>query len=522
MCKKVYELHQTSKCQPEKPYIRWVLPAPAWPLYLQGLQTVIYACCRLTHWGWQSGCSINTLRLTQNDHHFPDRIFKYIFFNENVWIWLKISLKFVADGPINDIPALVQTKALRRQFDKPLSEPMMDRLPTHICITRPQCVNVVWKHMNGHFCGVCYTPTMFISTCQWTEPDLLMWWTPFPRHYCLHNELSEIYWCGGLPSPDIIVSTCQWTQRDLLTPFPRHYCLHLPMNGARSTGVVDSLPQTLLSPPANELSEIYWCGGLPSPDIIVSTCQWTQRDLLVWWTPFPRHYCLHLPMNGARSTGVVDSLPQTLLSPPANELSEIYWCGGLPSPDIIVSTCQWTEPDLLVWWTPFPRHYCLHLPMNWAKSTGVVDSLPLTLLSPPANELSEIYWCGGLPSPDIIVSTCQWTQRDLLVWWTPFPRHYCLHLPMNSARSTGVVDSLPQTLLSPPANELSQIYWCGGLPSPDIIVSTCQWTQPDLLVWWTPFPRHCETLPWVFMITCAYLFGWVYVQIVVTTIDEVM
>ena len=41
----------------------------------------------------------------------------------------------------NNIPALVQIMALRRPGDKPLSEPMMVRLPTHICVTRPQWVN---------------------------------------------------------------------------------------------------------------------------------------------------------------------------------------------------------------------------------------------------------------------------------------------------------------------------------------------------------------------------------------------
>ena len=34
-------------------------------------------------------------------------IFQYIFFNENVWIVIKISLKFVPRGPINQIPSLV-------------------------------------------------------------------------------------------------------------------------------------------------------------------------------------------------------------------------------------------------------------------------------------------------------------------------------------------------------------------------------------------------------------------------------
>ena len=85
---------------------------------------------------------INTLRPRQNGRHFADDIFKWIFLNENVWILIKFSLKFVPRGPINNIPALVQIMAWRRPGDKPLSGPMMVRLPTHICVTRPQWVNV--------------------------------------------------------------------------------------------------------------------------------------------------------------------------------------------------------------------------------------------------------------------------------------------------------------------------------------------------------------------------------------------
>ena len=36
-----------------------------------------------------------------------------------------ISLKFVPEGPINNIPALIQIMAWRRPGDKPLSEQMM-------------------------------------------------------------------------------------------------------------------------------------------------------------------------------------------------------------------------------------------------------------------------------------------------------------------------------------------------------------------------------------------------------------
>ena len=81
---------------------------------------------------------VNPLRPRQNGRIFPDDIFKWVFLNENVCISIKISLKFVPKGPINNIPALVQIMAWRRPGDKPLSEPMMASSPTHICVTRTQ------------------------------------------------------------------------------------------------------------------------------------------------------------------------------------------------------------------------------------------------------------------------------------------------------------------------------------------------------------------------------------------------
>ena len=88
---------------------------------------------------------VNTLRPRQNGRHFADDIFKWIFLNENVRISIKISLKFVPKGQINNIPALVQIMAWHRSGDKPLSEPMMVSLLTHICVTRPQWVNKLTK-----------------------------------------------------------------------------------------------------------------------------------------------------------------------------------------------------------------------------------------------------------------------------------------------------------------------------------------------------------------------------------------
>ena len=75
---------------------------------------------------------IITLRPRQNGCHFADDPFKDIFLNETLRISIKMSLNFVPKGPINDIPAMVQIMAWRRRGDKPLSEPMMISLHTHI------------------------------------------------------------------------------------------------------------------------------------------------------------------------------------------------------------------------------------------------------------------------------------------------------------------------------------------------------------------------------------------------------
>ena len=61
--------------------------------------------------------NLNSLRPRQNGRHFTDDIFNCIFLNENAWKPIKISLKFVPKGPINNIPALVQIMAWHRPGD---------------------------------------------------------------------------------------------------------------------------------------------------------------------------------------------------------------------------------------------------------------------------------------------------------------------------------------------------------------------------------------------------------------------
>ena len=82
-----------------------------------------------------------TLRPRRNGQHFADYIFKRIFFNENVCISIKISLRFVLKGSINTITAFVQIMDWCRSGDKTLSEPTVVSLPTHICVSRHQWVN---------------------------------------------------------------------------------------------------------------------------------------------------------------------------------------------------------------------------------------------------------------------------------------------------------------------------------------------------------------------------------------------
>ena len=109
----------------------------------------------LTHWGWDKMDAIS-----QTTFSSAFSCMKIL----NVWIPIWISLKFVPKGPINNIPALVQIMAWRRPGNKPLSEPMMVRLPMHICITRPQWVNErsisdpnpwCWKKLSPLTCQPC-------------------------------------------------------------------------------------------------------------------------------------------------------------------------------------------------------------------------------------------------------------------------------------------------------------------------------------------------------------------------------
>ena len=84
-----------------------------------------------------------TLRPRQNGRRFADDTLKRAFLNENIRVSIKISMKFVPNGRIYNNPALVQIMAWRGSGEKPLSEPTVISLLTHICVTRPQWDNLV-------------------------------------------------------------------------------------------------------------------------------------------------------------------------------------------------------------------------------------------------------------------------------------------------------------------------------------------------------------------------------------------
>ena len=77
--------------------------------------------------------SLNKSLPGQNGRRFEDDIFKCIFMNLKLCVFIRISLTFVPKFPINNITALVQIIAWRRPGDNPLSEPMMTQF-TDACM----------------------------------------------------------------------------------------------------------------------------------------------------------------------------------------------------------------------------------------------------------------------------------------------------------------------------------------------------------------------------------------------------
>ena len=127
---------------------------------------------------------LNTFRPRQNGRQFADDSFKRILLNENIRIAMKISLKFIPKGPINNIPAFVQIIYLS------LSEPMMVSLLMHICVTGPQ-----WVKPENH---VCLTKRMLFYIQQPNQHDFFS--ISYTEYYVygfvawLNNIKKERFW----------------------------------------------------------------------------------------------------------------------------------------------------------------------------------------------------------------------------------------------------------------------------------------------------------------------------------------
>ena len=102
------------------------------------------------HWRIYAAQGFSELTPRQNGRHFADDIFMYIFLNENNWIPINISPKFVSNGPISNIPTLVHIMVWHRPGTKPLSEPIIISSPTHISVTWPRWVKILVA-MGGYF-----------------------------------------------------------------------------------------------------------------------------------------------------------------------------------------------------------------------------------------------------------------------------------------------------------------------------------------------------------------------------------
>ena len=93
-------------------------------------QFFVDACTPLTHW---SRNEISIILQTTFSNAFS--------WMKIYWFRIKIPLKFISNGSINNILALVQIMAWRRSGDEPLSESIMIILLTHKCVTRPKWVH---------------------------------------------------------------------------------------------------------------------------------------------------------------------------------------------------------------------------------------------------------------------------------------------------------------------------------------------------------------------------------------------
>ena len=131
-----------------------------WTLVLPFDKTKLYSYLHLIKRIWHKPCNATYCTTCRTEappsfqfggwtHWDRDKmaaILQTTFFNTFSWmrISIKMSLKFVPKGPVKDIPTLIQIMAWRGPGDKPLSEPMMVSLLTHI--SHSASLLTIFKH----------------------------------------------------------------------------------------------------------------------------------------------------------------------------------------------------------------------------------------------------------------------------------------------------------------------------------------------------------------------------------------
>ena len=102
--------------------------------------------------------------------------FLCIFLNENIWSLLDLLVKFVPNGPVNNIPSLVQIMDGCRPGDKQLLEPMMVCFLTYICVTRPR-----WVKHNYSNKLLRTVQVSFIKSLKLSKIVVIGWYMAMPK-----------------------------------------------------------------------------------------------------------------------------------------------------------------------------------------------------------------------------------------------------------------------------------------------------------------------------------------------------
>ena len=138
---------------------------------------------------------LNTLRLRHNDRNFPDDIFKCIFFNENIWISIKISMKFVPNGPNNIHGPAVAGELFH---DRQTSHKSMDIQHAHVDFAcwRIDLMLTLFAHVHYHY--TCHSSIIIHHTE--TEAPVVWRVSALTHRYVVSswNMMSMIYFVINL------------------------------------------------------------------------------------------------------------------------------------------------------------------------------------------------------------------------------------------------------------------------------------------------------------------------------------